>query len=171
MLPFKEIDYDFFALFCGRNQNRTHVYGSLQYSENIVTMVSSTIFAFVKSVAVHSMKMFFVFKVIFVWSPARQKDKQFPLQNKTVDNLIKAFFLKKSHLQKSNPHRWWSVALTKQHLSCRRWSGSGAYPWWYEDNLSSGILCCTTASIQWPYVLGSGSTLWSEYHWGAWRHK
>lgn len=40
------------------------VKGFAQYSENIVTMVLRTILAFVKSVAVHSMKTFFVESLI-----------------------------------------------------------------------------------------------------------
>ena len=47
----------------------TYVKGSAQCSENIVTIVFNTIFAFVKSVAVHSIKTFFVFNEIFEWSP------------------------------------------------------------------------------------------------------
>lgn len=43
----------------------THEYGSAQYSENIVATILTTIFSLVSSVAVTSMKMFFVFKVIF----------------------------------------------------------------------------------------------------------
>ena len=43
--------------------------GTAQYSENIATTVSSTMLALVKSVAVHSMKTFFVLRVILLWSP------------------------------------------------------------------------------------------------------
>lgn len=43
--------------------------GLEQYSENIVTIVSSDILALVRSVAVISMNTFLVFKVILEWSP------------------------------------------------------------------------------------------------------
>ena len=47
---------------------RTHTKGSSQYSENIVTMMFVTMFNFVKSVAVTSMKTFRVFRVILLRS-------------------------------------------------------------------------------------------------------
>ena len=47
---------------------RTHVKGSSQYSENIVTTMFVTIFSFVKSVAVRSIKTFRVFRVILLRS-------------------------------------------------------------------------------------------------------
>ena len=43
--------------------------GSEEYTENIVTKVSRTTLVLVKSVPVHSMKTFFVFSVILLWSP------------------------------------------------------------------------------------------------------
>ena len=46
----------------------TYVYGSAQYSENIVATMLTTIFNFVSSVAVTSMKMFRVFNVILLCS-------------------------------------------------------------------------------------------------------
>ena len=46
----------------------THVKGSSQYSENIVTTMFVTIFSFVKSVAVRSTKTFRVFRVILLRS-------------------------------------------------------------------------------------------------------
>ena len=46
----------------------THVYGSAQYSENIVDTMLITIASFVGSVAVTSIKTFFVFKVILLSS-------------------------------------------------------------------------------------------------------
>lgn len=47
------------------NSQYSTVYGVAQWLENIVTKVSKTTLAFVKSVAVHSMKIFLVFNVIF----------------------------------------------------------------------------------------------------------
>lgn len=46
----------------------TYVNGSAQYSENMVEMMLTTIFNFVSSVAVTSMKTFRVFRVILLWS-------------------------------------------------------------------------------------------------------
>jgi hypothetical protein len=47
---------------------KTHVYGSAQYSENIVDMMLTTTSSFVWSVAVTSMKIFRVFSVILLCS-------------------------------------------------------------------------------------------------------
>ena len=41
--------------------------GVAQYSENMVIMVFKTTLALVRSVAVHSMKTFLVFRVILEW--------------------------------------------------------------------------------------------------------
>lgn len=46
-----------------------YVKGTAQYCENMVTIVFSTVFAFVMSVAVHSMRMLRVVNLIFEWSP------------------------------------------------------------------------------------------------------
>ena len=47
----------------------TYSNGFWQYCPNIVTNTSRTILALVRSVAVHSMNTFFVFKLILLWSP------------------------------------------------------------------------------------------------------
>ena len=52
----------------------THVNGSSQYSLNMQTRISRAIRALVKSVAVISMNTFFVFSVIFEWSPREGKE-------------------------------------------------------------------------------------------------
>ena len=46
-----------------------YLYLSAQYSENIVVIMFNTTSALVKSVAVISMKIFLVFKVILLWLP------------------------------------------------------------------------------------------------------
>lgn len=51
---------------------KAHSKGFSQYSLNMVTRVSSTTLALVKSVAVASMKTFFVFRVILECSPVRR---------------------------------------------------------------------------------------------------
>ena len=55
------------------NKNPTYVKGSVQYIENIDTNMSNTMQAFVKSVAVLSMKILRVARVIFECSPLKKK--------------------------------------------------------------------------------------------------
>lgn len=50
-------------------EKKTDVKGSSAYMENIATMILLQISSLVLSVAVNSIKTFFVFKVIFEWSP------------------------------------------------------------------------------------------------------
>lgn len=51
-----------------QHRKRTDVKGSRQYSENIVAIILTTIPSFVSSVAVKSMKIFFVERVILLCS-------------------------------------------------------------------------------------------------------
>jgi len=53
-------------------KHNTYTKGWAQYSENMVTITSSTIFALVRSVAVHSMNTFLVFNVILLCSPVKK---------------------------------------------------------------------------------------------------